>query len=244
MKKNGKTEAKNGVRASFWTRLFDLMSPRLCVACGSRLAESEQHVCSNCVLTLPRTDHSNDPYDSILAKEFWGRLPVERVAAWLSYQPDTPVSRLIHEMKYHDNPAIGRYLGEMMALEFQESGFFRDIDVLLPVPLAPQREQQRGYNQSREIARGISTMTGIPVVDNAMRRIRFEQSQTHMHIEERQANVEGAFELTDATQLTGRHVLVVDDVITTGATMKACCKELLQAGDVRISIIALGFTRG
>jgi len=236
--------SETGFRSSFWTRLFDLIAPRQCVVCGSRLAESEEHVCSCCMMVLPRSDHADDPYENELARLFWGRLPIERAAAWLYYQPGVPVSNIVYELKYHNRPSIGPYFGKIMAEEFLPKLFFRDIDVIVPVPLSKQRERQRGYNQAREIAVGISEVTGIPIVDGAVVRTRFQESQTHKRVDERRENVEGAFELVNADLIAGRHVLVVDDVITTGATMCACCEAISSAPDLRLSIISLGFTHG
>ncbi|MCR5130104.1 MAG: ComF family protein [Prevotella sp.] len=239
----GKSEGRES-RSSFWTRLFDLISPRLCLVCGGRLAESEEYVCSSCMMVLPRSDHAEDPYDNEMARLFWGKIQLERAAAWLYYQPSVSVSNIVQEMKYRNRPAIGRYFGSIMATEFLPKHFYSDIDALVPLPLAKERERQRGYNQAQEIAVGISAVTSIPIVDNAVIRTHFVESQTRKRADERRQNVEGTFKLANPDLLVGRHVLVVDDVVTTGATMTGCCEELQQVEGIRISITSLGFTHG
>lgn len=224
-------------------RLFDLLAPRCCTMCNQRLGETEEILCLSCVLSLPRTGYAEQPTDNPMAQLFWGRVPVERAAAWFFYQASAPPSRLIHALKYKRQAEIGGFIGRMAAEEMLPTGFFEDIDMLVPIPLTRRRQRERGYNQSREIALGVSQVTGIPVLASAVVRTRFEQSQTHKNASERMQNVEGVFELTDADAVRGRHLLVIDDVVTTGATMISCCSELLKAPDVRVSVLSMGFTK-
>lgn len=233
-------------RASFWTRLFDLIAPRTCAACGDRLAESERYVCTRCLLSLPRTHYSTAQAcrDNEMARLFWGRVDIDRAAAWFFYRSGTTVSHMVHEMKYNHQPRLARHLGLLAAEEMAADGFFDGVDLLVPVPLTRRRERQRGYNQSREIARGISDVTGIPVADRAVIRTCFEESQTHKTPADRMANVEGVFELTDAEAVSGRHVMLVDDVATTGATLSSCCRQLLSASNIQVSLFTLAFAHG
>ena len=138
---------------------------------------------------------------------------------------------------------MGETLGRLLAEELERCGFFENVDVIVPLPLARVRERQRGYNQSEKIARGIRSMTRLPIERKAVRRLSFSESQTHLEFRERMENVEGAFELVDAHRLTGKHVLIVDDVVTTGATVTACARQILRAGDVKISVASVAFTR-
>lgn len=179
-----------------------------------------------------------------MARLFWGRVEVERAAAWFFYRSGTTVSQMIHEMKYNHQPQLARHLGQLAAEEMKTDGFFDGVDLLVPVPLTRRRERQRGYNQSREIARGISEITGVTIVERAVMRTRFEESQTRKNAAERMANVEGVFELTDAAAVSGRHVMLVDDVMTTGATLSACCRQLLSAPGTKVSTFALAFAHG
>lgn len=230
-------------KISIWQRLLDLIAPRLCVVCGRRLAPSERVICAVCNLHLPRTGYQLSAYDNPMARLFWGIIPVERVAALFYYEASSRTSNILYDLKYHDHPEIGREMGRLMAREFMAADFFDGIDLIVPIPLARKRQRQRGYNQSRCLAEGISQATGIAVNSHVVRRASFVKSQTQMRRQERQENVEGAFELKDPASVHGRHVLLVDDVITTGATMTACARELLKAGDVRLSLLSLGFAK-
>ena len=138
---------------------------------------------------------------------------------------------------------IGEVMGRMMAREILPSGFFDDIDGIVPIPLAPARQRQRGYNQSQMLAEGINSVTQLPIYNKVVRRTVFEGSQTHRGRWERNENVEHVFRLTDATAANGRHLLLVDDVVTTGATILACARELASAGNVKISILSLAFAK-
>ncbi|MCR4583454.1 MAG: ComF family protein [Prevotella sp.] len=231
------------VRISFWSRVLDLISPRLCVVCGRRLSITEQTLCASCCLKLPRTDLHKNALDNELARLFWLRMPVERATALFYYQPHAESANIIYEMKYHDHPEIGIQMGRMIALETVGSGFFEGIDAIVPVPLAPKRERQRGYNQSYQIALGVSEVTGLPVWNKAVRRMNFKGSQTTKSRWERTENVDKSFQLIDSDSVHGRHLLLIDDVITTGATLAACGKVLGKAGDVKLSVLSLGFAK-
>lgn len=230
-------------RISFWTRLLDLISPRLCVICGHRLSVTEEVICSKCNLHLPRTFFQQDPYENVMAKLFWGQIPVERAAALFYFEAHAETANIIYELKYKNHPEIGEMMGRMMAKELLSSGFFEGIDAIVPVPLARKRQRQRGYNQSMEIARGVSAVTGLPIYNKVVRRTVFEGSQTNKGRWERNENVEKVFELADEDNIDGKHLLIIDDVVTTGATVIACAKELVKAGDVKVSVLALGLAK-
>ena len=228
---------------SFWTRLLDLISPRACVVCGCRLSASEEIICGKCNLHLPRTGFQQDPYENIMAKMFWGQIPIERAAALIYYEPHAETANILYELKYKNHPEIGEMMGRLMARELQTGNFFESIDGIIPVPLAKKRERQRGYNQSHELAKGISEITGLPIYNKVVRRTVFEGSQTSLGRWERNENVEQVFELKDALTIQGKHLLIVDDVVTTGATVIACAKELCKAEGVRISVLSLGLAK-
>ena len=228
---------------SFWRRLLDLIAPRLCVVCGHRLTVTEETFCSTCNFHLPRTDFHRNAYENEMAKLFWAQIPIERATAFFYYEPHASTANLIYELKYKNHPEIGSIIGRMLAKEIQSSGFFDGIDGIVPVPLAKKRQRQRGYNQSEEIARGVSEITGLPVYKKVVRRNSFKGSQTNKGRWDRQENVEHVFELIDAAAVSNQHLLLIDDVVTTGATCIACAKALCQAGNVRISILSLGFAK-
>jgi ComF family protein len=231
------------MKISFWSRLLDLISPRLCVVCGERLAVTEETLCSKCYLHLPRTDFGRDLYENVMAKLFWGQIPIERASALYYYESHAETARIIYELKYKNHPEIGEVIGRILATEVMSSGFFDGIDGIVPVPLAKKRERQRGYNQSMEIARGVSEVTGLPILDKVVSRTYFKDSQTNKGRWARNENVEKVFELRDAEAIRGKHLLVIDDVVTTGATVIACSQQLVKAGDVKISVLALGLAK-
>ena len=228
---------------SFWHRLLDLISPRLCVVCGQRLTVSEEIICSMCNLHLPRTGFHKDPYENEMAKLFWHQIPIERATALFYYEAHSETANILYELKYKNHPEVGEVMGRLMARELQPSGFFDGIDGIVPIPLARKRLRQRGYNQSLEIARGVSEITGLPIFNKVARRNAFEGSQTSKGRWERNENVEGVFEVKDVSAIQDKHLLIIDDVVTTGATVIACAKELCKGGHVKVSVISLGFAK-
>lgn len=228
---------------SFWHRLLDLISPRLCVVCGNRLTITEESICTRCNFHLPRTDFGQTPYDNEMAKLFWGQIPIERASALFYYESHSETANIIYQLKYKNHPEIGEVMGRLMAKELLACDFFDGIDGIVPVPLARKRQRQRGYNQSLEIARGVSEITGLPIYNKVARRNAFEGSQTSKGRWERNENVEGVFEVKDVSAIQDKHLLIIDDVVTTGATVIACAKELCKGGNVKVSVISLGFAK-
>lgn len=222
--------------------LLDFISPRGCRMCGNRLALTENEICTVCNWQLPRTDHPTTPYDNPMARLFWGRFPLEKAAAWMYYQPSNPQCKLVYDIKYYGQDELAFYLGQLVAREFQAHDFFDDIDMIVPMPLTFLRRLKRGYNQAERIARGVSDVTGIPVA-KPVKRVKFVNSQTRLSSFERAENVKDAFRLKAPEALNGKHILIVDDVVTTGATVSSCAMELCKAGDMKVSILSLGFTK-
>lgn len=227
----------------FFIRLINIIAPKPCVVCGCRLAIGEDVICSVCNIHLPRTHFIKKPYDNIMAQLFWGQIPIMRAAALFYYEPRSEVSRIIYSLKYKNHPETGIFMGRMLAEEAKMYDFFKDMDAIVPIPLARKRQRSRGYNQSQEIARGISMMTGLPVLKKAIKRNSFNKSQTKMDRWQRMENVKGVFSLIDAKQLKGKHILLVDDVVTTGATIISCAQEIMKCGNVKFSVLSLGFTK-
>lgn len=229
---------------SFWHRLLDLISPRFCVVCNHRLSVTENVVCGKCLFHLPRTAFYRNAYENEMAKLFWGQIPIEKASALFYYEAHSETANIIYELKYKDHPEIGEIMGRIMARELESAGFFEGIDSIIPVPLAKKRLRQRGYNQSMEIARGVSEISGLPIFDKVVKRTVFEGSQTHKGRWERNENVDKVFSLIDGPAVKGKHLLLIDDVVTTGATVIACARELVKAGDVKVSVVSLGFAKG
>lgn len=193
---------------------------------------------------LPRTYYYRDIYENEMAKLFWGRMPVERAVAMIYYEPHSEVCRIVYSLKYFGHDEVGRFIGRMMAMELLRGSFFEGIDLIVPVPLSKKRHRSRGYNQSAEIAKGISILTGIPVANNVVTREVFHDSQTQKHRWQRLDNVENVFRLKPGADVSGKHILIVDDVITTGSTIISCAKEIMKGGDARFSVLSFGYTKG
>lgn len=220
--------------SDFWFLLF----PKNCEACGRALTRNEEILCFDCLFELPRTHFCKDLENPIM-QMFTGRMRLERATALFAFQKGSRYRKLLHSLKYHHKPEIGVLLGKELGAEMLSSGNFADIDYIIPVPLHPNREKKRGYNQSERIGSGISAVTKIPVLTGVLIRNVETQTQTKMNKEERWQNVSGKFVLTDAEILKGKHVLLVDDVITTGATTESCGSVLLSVEGLRLSIAVL-----
>lgn len=228
---------------NIWSSIIDLIAPRECCVCKKRLSLSEDVICATCTLHFNRTNHYLSPYDNELARCFWGKIPIERCVAYLFYQHHTQISNAIYALKYGDRPDIGVFFGETIAKIYTHNGFFEGIDALLPVPISKYRYKQRGYNQSQMIARGISNVVNIPILNNVICRDVFIQSQTKLDRWQRNENVKNAFTLLNKEIIKNKHLLIIDDIITTGATITAISKELLKAEGVKLSICGLGYAK-
>jgi len=178
-----------------------------------------------------------------MAQLFWHLAPIERAAAFLYYQPHSEVAQIIYQLKYAQRPDIGEDMGRLMATDLQLAHYFDDIDMLVPVPLTKQRLHQRGYNQSEQLARGIRQITHLPINNRQLVRQHFQQSQTQLSRQERQANVADTFTIKNSDAFSHKHVLLIDDICTTGATLLACANTLKDIEGIRISVLTFGFTK-
>jgi len=190
---------------------------------------------------IPRTNYHLEP-DNPVAQLFWGRCRIEKAAAFSYYTRDSRIRKLIHQMKYKGAREIGAELGRIYAVSLMSSKFLDDIDIIIPVPLHPSKVRQRGFNQSDEISRGISSVSGLPVDTATLVRKTVTQTQTRKSRYERWTNVSDIFYVTDEDKLKGRHVLLVDDVITTGSTIEACADEILKTEATKVSVAAIAFS--
>ena len=219
----------------------DLLFPRYCLICGNRLAAGEEDLCGCCLMSRPFAPLYADNRDNDMARTMLGVMPIEKAQTMMRYDPQSDLAKVIYELKYHDKPEAGITLGRLCAKMLIPTGFFDDIDIIVPMPLAKSRQRQRGYNQSEMIAEGISRATGIEVSRGQVLRLYFHQTQTRLGEWERMENVEGNFKVADAKGLEGKHVLLVDDIMTTGATLKACGEEMGRNIDnLRISVLTIG----
>ncbi len=215
-----------------------LFYPHVCAGCGDDVVNSANLLCLRCISDLPHTNyamHANNPVENI----FWGRLPVVAAHSEFYFEKEELIQRLIHQLKYKGNIETGTYLGELMGNHLVQSSRFGSIDALVPLPLYPDKERKRGYNQAAIICNGMSSAMNIPVITGNVVRRRYTATQTRKHRTERWENVAGSFAVNDASRLKGKHILLVDDVITTGATLEACAGVLLNIENIKISIATL-----
>lgn len=219
-------------------KLFqNLIFPNVCAACNCHLVRNEHFLCTQCLLLLPFI-YLLPKFDNELAQIFWGRVQIENITALFQFHKKSRVQTLMHKLKYRGEKEIGVELGKRFGYEIKNTSFSL-IDIIVPVPLHPIRYLKRGYNQSEMIANGISEILQKPVdAESVIRRIHNE-SQTRKHRYERWKNVEGLFEVQVPKNIEGKHILLVDDIVTTGATLEACASELLKLKDVKVSIVVL-----
>lgn len=224
---------------SIWNDIWELFFPRYCVVCGKRLVSSEECLCVGCLMALPRICMLSQEGNEI-EKNFWGRFPLGRAVSFFYYSKGGDVRKLMYELKYHGNQKVGLFMGKYMAMNLGPA-FFKDIDALIPIPLHPEKRLKRGYNQSELLAEGISQVTGLPVWMDIIERVEFTETQTHKGQYERWMNVKAAFTGVNVEKVSGRHILLVDDVLTTGATMISCADVLKATAGTKISVLTLAW---
>jgi len=224
-----------------WDDFISLLFPRLCYGCGNYLMRNEKLICTECYIQIPRTNFHLKP-DNPVSQLFWGRCMIEQAAAFSFYTRDSRIRRLIHQLKYKGIREVGPELGRIYARTLKSSGFLDDIDLIIPVPLHPSKKRQRGYNQSDLISLGISEVSGIPMESDLLVRKTVSKTQTRKTRYDRWINVEDIFRVTDQDRIKDMHILLVDDVITTGSTLEACASELLKVENVKVSVAALAYS--
>lgn len=218
--------------------IFHLFFPHICIGCGSDLVGRKNFLCIQCLNDLPETNfhpHEDNPVEKI----FWGRLPLTNATSHFYFSKGGVMQRLMHQLKYKGNQELGLQLGKIMGAGLKNVQRFSDTEVLIPIPLFHAKERRRGYNQSVLICNGLAEILNIPVLEGIVVRIQDTETQTKKSRTERWKNMEGMFRLENAAAIAGKHVLLVDDVITTGATLEACSSELMKAGCSSVSIATL-----
>lgn len=211
-----------------------LLFPHVCSGCGSDLLSENSMLCLHCIDAMPETNfelHPNNPVEKI----FWGRLPLEAATAQFYFTKESRMQHLMHQFKYKSNTELGLQFGRMMGDQLQRSNRFK-VDALIPLPLFPAKEKRRGYNQATLLCKGMAELMMIPVLEDIIIRPQHTETQTKKGRVERWKNMEGKFILTKPDNIRNKHLLLVDDVVTTGATLEACGSELLKVENVRLSI--------
>jgi ComF family protein len=220
--------------------LFSLFFPNLCLGCGQPLVRGEVAVCSICHFHLPKTYFHNDP-DNPLNRVFWGRVNLEAVAAYVYFQKGSTVQHLLHQLKYKGKHEIGYHIGKWYGQDLRYAPVFRDVELVVPVPLHPNKLRKRGYNQSRMFAEGLVSVMPARLEDKSLYRKVDSKTQTRKARYNRWENVENIFAVRNPDNLRGRHILLVDDVITTGATLEACAQALVEVPGVKVSIATIAY---
>lgn len=219
--------------------LLHLFFPRVCPGCSDALLRNEKLICRTCFVQLPQTAFHNNPFDNPINRLFWGRIPIYASSAFLYFRKSGVVQELLHALKYGNQPEIGTFLGAEYGKTLTNSNPFCSSDIILPIPLHGKRQQQRGYNQSAFFADGLSANLKIESSNAVLHRNDFQSSQTKKGRFERWQNVSTVFEVSKPEKVHNKHVLLVDDVITTGATIEACARQLLLSGASRVSVLCI-----
>lgn len=217
--------------------VLHLLFPHVCTGCGNDILNEENVLCMRCIEAMPETNFEIHPGNPV-EKTFWGRLPLIGATAQYYFTKESLMQHLMHQFKYKSNKDLGLQLGRMMGEQLLRSGRF-EVDALVPLPLFPARERKRGYNQATVLCEGMAEVMSVQVLDKVITRPQHTETQTKKGRIERWKNIEGKFILSRPDAICNKHILLVDDVVTTGATLEACGNELLQAENVKLSIATL-----
>ncbi len=217
-----------------------LIYPRNCVACGNLLFKHEEQLCNYCYLNLPKTNFhelQKNPVDIL----FYGRTPILFASSFYSFIKKGSIQKVLHAIKYKHNKDLAVLVGKWYAEDLKEHTIISKADFIVPVPLHSKKFKIRGYNQSEEFARGLSEGLNISINTEVLKRKEFTATQTKKSKYERWENVEDVFELNAPEIFTNKHIVLVDDVITTGATIEACCQLLQQIKGIQISVLSIAY---
>ncbi|HON17949.1 MAG TPA: ComF family protein [Salinivirgaceae bacterium] len=224
--------------SQLWSDIMELFYPRVCSGCSKPLVHGEEIICIECLYQLPRT-HFHQKRDNPVEQIFWGRIPIKYATAFCFYRKESTLQKLILQLKYHGEKEIGEVLGHELGYELKYS-VFEEIDVVIPIPLHPKRLKKRGYNQAECIAKALSEVLQKPLDTTSVRRKTATETQTKKTRYERWLNVENIFEIVSPESIEGKHILIVDDIVTTGSTIESLVQELLTLPNVTCSLAAIG----
>ncbi len=221
--------------------LFHIFYPKICVICDEKLIQNEKVVCTICRHDLPLTNFQSYTNNKV-TQTFYGRIALEKGFSLLFFRKKGSTQKLIHDLKYKNNEEIGVFFGEWLGEILKENKEFNNVDFIIPVPLHPKKIRERGYNQVTKFGEKISFYLGIPFIENELIRISSTKTQTFKTRFERFNNIDTKFLLKNPSKFKGKHILLIDDVITTGATLEACAKEFLKPENSKISILTMAYT--
>ncbi len=225
---------------SLFDDLLALFYPRLCAGCGTSLVIGENVLCLNCLADLPRTGFHQFKENPVY-QIFTGRTSIELATSFCRFDKGGRLQHLLHALKYQGNREVGQKMGLLLGIELSHELDYQQIDAIIPVPLHPKKEKKRGFNQSVEICTGLSKAMNKPLILGNLVRDLYSESQTFKGRFERWENVCGIFSVRNPSQFKGKHLLLIDDVITTGATLEACCLPLLEIEGVKVSLASIAF---
>lgn len=221
--------------------IFYLFFPKVCLSCKLQLKHNETNICTLCRHDFPQTCYTNVE-KNLLERKFYGRVPLEQATSLFFFHKKGKVQSLIHQLKYKNQEEIGTLFGSWLANEMLESSRFKNIDYIVPVPLHPNKKKKRGYNQLTKFGEEIANKLDAELIENKLIKINSTDTQTQKGRLERWKNVNELFELSDCTFFENKHVLLIDDVITTGATIETCANQLLKTKNIKISIAVMAYT--
>ncbi len=220
--------------------LLDFIMPRYCKVCGKRLNVGEDHLCMGCFASMPVLEWNSQEGFSTAERILMSEKSVCRAASVIQYDKDSDYRKILYHLKYYSHPDVGTWLAKLGAEKLAEKGFFDDIDIIIPVPLSKKKLRQRGYNQSSYIAFGIRQLTGLPVYEDVLSREKGKSRQAGLGRFQRWNNARGLYSVERPERLNGKHVLLVDDVMTTGATLCSVIRTLNEANpEVKVSVFTL-----
>lgn len=218
-----------------------LIFPHTCAVCGTNQLEDSDGLCIACLWNIPTTNFVNIAGNEV-EKIFWGRLPLVHASAASYFTTKSAVQKMLHQLKYNHRRDVGSQLGKWMGAQLATVDWKKEIDCILPMPIHPTRKATRGYNQAALLCEGIHQQTGIPFQANLLERNKSTRSLTTQHRAERWTSMQEVFSIKDSSLLTNKHILLVDDVVTTGATIEAMGEKILECVGTRLSIYCFAYT--
>jgi len=233
---------KSLVEMQFFKDIFYLFFPEVCLACKYQLLKNEYIICTSCRHGFPQTNFTSE-FNNLLEKQFYGRVMIKEATALFYFHKKGKIQQLIHELKYKNHQEIGTILGNWLGEDLLKSERFKNLDFIISVPLHAKKRKKRGYNQLTKFGESLSEILQIPFIENKLLKINATDTQTHKGRFERWKNVRDLFELNDISFFENKHILLIDDVVTTGATLEACSNQLLKSKNTTISIAVMAYTK-